>query len=557
MNILFLKLIDYCMPEKGRSLNLIRTFFNHKHGSIINFLIGIFLIILFWANVLIYFGASPAEDALILFRYAEHLSQGQGIVWNSGVRAEGATDFLWMIVIALANLVTKNSILSAWILGFIFMALSILWLTVVFRRLSLPPRSLFLTILVFLGSPAFIHVINGFSPPMISLFLSIVLLIFFIFIVKPPANYKLLSLSWALAMLAAGLTRPEANVFNLVVIVIFYLYCRSNKQNKLFWQIILYLTTLYVAPFIIYWFWRYSYFGHFFPLPFYVKAIGGGVSLGQTIWDNLKYLTPHFVLTQIFLLPIIFLRSKDKSALAIRLGYLIVLLFFMIYLPFWQSQNIVFRFQYPIYYLTVILAGVQLGFLLKEQRWLRSALATTLVLLSAVGVVITTRPISAPPGDLTQVGKFLYQYRNNHYTMAVTEAGRLPYFSEWTTLDSYGLNDFNVARGRFDFSYWRSFNPVLVLVHTTSDMTLDPSSVSSSGNRNLIYKYMKESGHYQIVAAIKTVDHFGAVRTNDFNIYFLRQDIPQFETIREFIAHLPGAKYAVIPTTIQNYFLQQ
>ena len=100
MNILFLKLIDYCMPEKGRSLNLIRTFFNHKHGSIIIFLIGIFLIILFWANVLIYFGASPAEDALILFRYAEHLSQGQGIVWNSCVRAEGATDFLWMIVIA-------------------------------------------------------------------------------------------------------------------------------------------------------------------------------------------------------------------------------------------------------------------------------------------------------------------------------------------------------------------------------------------------------------------------------------------------------------------------
>jgi hypothetical protein len=44
----------------------------------------------------------PHEDAFILFRYAQHLAKGDGIVFNiGGPHAEGATDFLWMILLAL------------------------------------------------------------------------------------------------------------------------------------------------------------------------------------------------------------------------------------------------------------------------------------------------------------------------------------------------------------------------------------------------------------------------------------------------------------------------
>ncbi|MCS6923078.1 MAG: hypothetical protein NZM10_01740, partial [Fimbriimonadales bacterium] len=44
---------------------------------------------------------APAEDAAMLMRYALHLAQGHGIVWNIGEPpVDGATDFLFMALVA-------------------------------------------------------------------------------------------------------------------------------------------------------------------------------------------------------------------------------------------------------------------------------------------------------------------------------------------------------------------------------------------------------------------------------------------------------------------------
>ena len=42
------------------------------------------------------------DDAFISFRYAQHLSEGQGLVWNRGERVEGYTNFLWVLLMAAA-----------------------------------------------------------------------------------------------------------------------------------------------------------------------------------------------------------------------------------------------------------------------------------------------------------------------------------------------------------------------------------------------------------------------------------------------------------------------
>jgi hypothetical protein len=47
------------------------------------------------------YGAQPAEDAFILFKYAENVARGWGIVYYAGgPRTEGATDFLWLMLLA-------------------------------------------------------------------------------------------------------------------------------------------------------------------------------------------------------------------------------------------------------------------------------------------------------------------------------------------------------------------------------------------------------------------------------------------------------------------------
>ena len=45
--------------------------------------------------------ATVTEDALISFRYAQNIADGNGPVFNPGERVEGYTNFLWLVLIAL------------------------------------------------------------------------------------------------------------------------------------------------------------------------------------------------------------------------------------------------------------------------------------------------------------------------------------------------------------------------------------------------------------------------------------------------------------------------
>ncbi len=45
-------------------------------------------------------GAFLGDDGFISFRYARHLAEGQGLVWNAGERVEGYTNFLWVVLMA-------------------------------------------------------------------------------------------------------------------------------------------------------------------------------------------------------------------------------------------------------------------------------------------------------------------------------------------------------------------------------------------------------------------------------------------------------------------------
>ena len=54
-----------------------------------------------WATWMPHWFPVPQEDAYILYRYSENLAGGHGIVWNVGeTPTDGATDFLWMLVLA-------------------------------------------------------------------------------------------------------------------------------------------------------------------------------------------------------------------------------------------------------------------------------------------------------------------------------------------------------------------------------------------------------------------------------------------------------------------------
>jgi hypothetical protein len=52
------------------------------------------------------------DDAYITFRYAHNLAEGRGLVFNEGEYVEGYTNFLWTVLMALAELFGIRSISS-------------------------------------------------------------------------------------------------------------------------------------------------------------------------------------------------------------------------------------------------------------------------------------------------------------------------------------------------------------------------------------------------------------------------------------------------------------
>ncbi|MFQ5739719.1 MAG: hypothetical protein ACE5JX_11970 [Acidobacteriota bacterium] len=75
------------------------------------------LIALTWGLTGAVSSAWSCDDAFISFRYARHLVEGQGLVFNPGERVEGYTNFLWTLLVALGMLPGWKATLWANLLG--------------------------------------------------------------------------------------------------------------------------------------------------------------------------------------------------------------------------------------------------------------------------------------------------------------------------------------------------------------------------------------------------------------------------------------------------------
>jgi hypothetical protein len=79
------------------------------------------------------------DDAGISFRYAAHLAEGGGFVWNvDGPRVEGYSNFLWVLILAAGRWVGFNIEIFAKILGFILGIFNLTLLAVICKKLWFP-----------------------------------------------------------------------------------------------------------------------------------------------------------------------------------------------------------------------------------------------------------------------------------------------------------------------------------------------------------------------------------------------------------------------------------
>jgi hypothetical protein len=436
-----------------------------------------------------------ADDSYITFRYAENLANGQGVVFNPGERVEGYTNFLWMLLLSGLFRIGADTVIAAKLLGAACALLTLLASAGVARHLSggrwTAAAVAVPTLLA--SSPSFAAwSVAGLETALFTLLLTVAV---WLFSVEQDAPSRF---PWSGVLFAlAGMTRPEGV---LVFVLLFGLVVARSMQVPLDRTRMLRRGLLFLVAFsalaLPYMAWRVSYFGYLLPNTFYVKGGRGVTQILAGILYVSAGIRKHggILLHLVAFLPAIwgpYRRRASGFALAIA-G--------------WQAYNVykghdvleLFRFFVPILpilYAMSIVALVQLYEALPD-RLPRVTLATAALALFVAGTVVTNMVMAYASQDpRPQLREYQLQIRIDDdefivyakrliaiappgSSIAVIDAGVVPYLTKWYTIDRWGLCDVHIAhsRGRgplgekFDEAYVLAKKPTFIQTKVTTKM---------------------------------------------------------------------------------------
>jgi hypothetical protein len=411
----------------------------------------------------------PEEDAAMLLRYSQHLAAGHGIVWNVGERpVDGATDFLFMALVAAVHALGASLESSARGLGLLAHAATVLLVFLGARALG-AGRPWALVPAAFLAvGPGLRHLAAAYGTPLFALAATVSWLLACRLADAAEGQEGRPALAFSIAALAMGLSRPEG-VFLGAFMLLAALAARGGQGSRVaVGRFLLVFLTLGLAYFL----WRWHYFGYPLPNPFYKK--GAGLLHWHSLrmaWRDLWSLGWPFVA----LLPLgLLVRGARRAAFFATLP---VLLFVALWVLISDETNYVMRFRYPL--LPVILLGcVPIGGRLWERlsasaprvapALTRGAwpLALALAALLAWSEHREYRFVAPQRMGLYDAALVLRDYAPRGFALATTEAGLLPLYSQWRAVDAWGLNDQHVAhQGGIDEAYLDRYRPEVILAH--------------------------------------------------------------------------------------------
>jgi hypothetical protein len=203
-----------------------------------------------------------------------------------------------------------------------------------------------------------------------------------------------------------------------------------------------------------------------------------------------------------------------------------------------DMQNYLMRYQYPILPVVAIwwpalLPDIRRDWSIRSLDALgpRRRLAV-IGLLGCLGVGMLTfqwvfyRNYVKFEQGLYDAAIILRDYRDRGYTLATTEAGLLPLYSQWRSIDAWGLNDAWIAHhGRITEAYLEANAPEVIMSHAFFSPIV--SAEDNRGNwgamTEVLRRYAETNGYH--LAAV-----FGE-RPNDTHYYYVRPDFPESEEI--------------------------
>jgi arabinofuranosyltransferase len=439
------------------------------------------------------------DDAYISFRYADNLVRGWGLVYNPGERVEGYSNFLWTILLAagarLGLDVVQLSVVLA--LGAALATVALLW--VWSRRLfgagatgadgmggallaALPPVLYAAT-----GSQAR-YAVSGMETLLFGLLVA-------------AAAYLLTMRDSPLAagcvFALAAMTRPEGALYGLVAgcLVLLPVLRAGPLRSPLL------LAGGFLALFVPYFAWRWSYYGYPLPNTFYAKVGGltwphlarGGEQLAQvsTWWSVYPLL-----IVAAAALPSRWANTKPQQTLRLAAAFVAVTAASFVvvggdYLAFFGP-----RFLMPALPFLLLLASAGLGSAcrrlggtaggrraVRARRIAVAAAGALLLLANALWLAWPARyfdgaGLAELMAGREELGRYLGAATAPGTVMADGSAGIVPYLARRVNIDMFGLADLhighmtplpigpkNVAHEKYDPRYVLRRRPDLLITY--------------------------------------------------------------------------------------------
>lgn len=379
-----------------------------------------------------YFWDYSIDDAFVTFRYAENFAGGHGLRFNLGDKAvEGYSNFLWLLLLSALYGIGLPTYLTAKVLGVLFFALSGWLWTKIEKELSfrfpVPAGALFL-----LAPVTAFWAVSGLELGLHTFLISGAILLLL--------RYS--RLAWIpLALLV--LSRPEGVVISLAMATAGGLMSRDSKTDKRFGSLSGIVVVLLVMAALVA--FRMAVFGHPLPNTYYAKAessTAGWLELGKFA----LYMLP------LTLLLLLVLYSSLRNGEFRRWEILFALIFLLqaaVSVRASAVMNLHFRYLIPV--LPLFLVAALKGWELLRPGWKKPVLAIMFISVFSPVFAVTEsvareKEIMAAQHDL--IAKLKATSENTR--ISITDAGRIPYYTDRYFYDIWGLNSEDIAHKGFN-----------------------------------------------------------------------------------------------------------